>query len=151
MCLSKGLGAPVGSVLAGPSDFIHEARRMRKSLGGGMRQSGVLAAAGLVALDSIDRLVEDHELAQELAAGLGTIPGVIAPVLSEIETNLVYFGLEADHPQGKKTADFIEHLAQRGILMTGGYGRENKLRAVTHRDVSREGIRTTLDVIRAWM
>src|SRR5207244_3807681 len=94
LCLSKGLGAPVGSLLAGGRDFIREAHRWRKRLGGGMRQVGVLAAAGLYALDHhVERLAEDHAHARTLAEGLAELPGVKCDQ-GRVQTNLVYFDLE---------------------------------------------------------
>ena len=95
-CLSKGLCAPVGSMLAGSRDFIDEARRVRKILGGGMRQAGILAAAGIVALNEmVDRLAEDHANARRLADGLANIPGIaIEP--ETVETNILFFALAPD-------------------------------------------------------
>ena len=93
-CLSKGLACPIGSVFCGSEDDIEEAKRWRKRLGGGMRQVGVLAAAGLYALDHmVDRLAEDHANARTLAEGLAELPGVRCD-LSRVQTNLVYFDLE---------------------------------------------------------
>ena len=91
-CLSKGLGAPVGSILAGDEAFVDEARRVRKLFGGGMRQAGMIAAPGLLALDNVDRLADDHANAERLAAGLGALPGVTAP---EPDTNIVVAHTEA--------------------------------------------------------
>ena len=131
-CLSKGLGAPVGSLLCGPSDFIHKARRMRKMLGGGMRQSGYLAAAGLYALEHhIDRLKKDHQRARRLAEGLRDI-GLRAPAPA---TNMVYFDI-ANAPQAVKAVE------ERGIqLLAVG---TNAIRAVTHLDVDDEGIESAI-------
>ncbi|UCG38516.1 MAG: threonine aldolase family protein, partial [bacterium] len=99
-CLSKGLGAPVGSVLCGGRDFIREARRVRKRFGGGMRQVGVLAAAGLVALESMTgRLVQDHETARQLAEGLSRIPGIAFPAMPQ--TNILIFTVDEECFQGK--------------------------------------------------
>ena len=110
VCLSKGLGAPAGSVVAGPRDLVAEARRLRKRLGGGMRQSGVLAAAGLHALDHhVARLAEDHENARRLAEGLAALPG--ASLLFPIETNLVFVAFE-----GRSAA--VEHGGHGGQLRT---------------------------------
>ena len=125
-CLSKGLCAPVGSVLCGSAAFIAEARRARKVLGGGMRQAGILAAAGIVALERMtDRLREDHARAQMLAEGLAAIPGIeVAPVF----TNLVYFSLTAE---GAQTApEVAAALAERGVLI--GPRDARNFRAVTH-------------------
>ena len=95
-CLSKGLAAPVGSVIVGSTDFVKEARRARKVLGGGMRQAGVIAAAGIVALtEMVDRLAEDHLHARRLAEGIAELPGIsIDP--AKVQTNIVIF--ELDHP-----------------------------------------------------
>ena len=126
ICLSKGLAAPVGSVIAGPRDFIARARRIRKMLGGGMRQAGVLAAAGRVALDQmVDRLAEDHALARRLAIGLAALPGItLNPAL--VETNIVV--IELAH--GLDPATVLDRLASRGVRLIGFGGR--RLRAVTH-------------------
>ncbi|MCA9985259.1 MAG: DegT/DnrJ/EryC1/StrS family aminotransferase [Anaerolineales bacterium] len=128
-CLSKGLSAPVGSVLCGSAEFIHRARRIRKLLGGGMRQAGVFAAAGLVALDeSIDRLAEDHARAKRLALGLSDIAGIdIDP--ERIKTNIVYFGLEDDAPvTGQDVVNFMREEAGIWLGLTG----PRRFRAVTH-------------------
>ena len=129
VCFSKGLGAPAGSALVGPTDFIRRAHRVRKMLGGGMRQAGVLAAAALHALDQhVDRLAEDHALAARFAGGLSGIPGlsVVPP-----QTNIVF----ATVGDGRGPA-LLDHLKQRGVLATGLIG----LRFVTHLDVDRAGI-----------
>jgi threonine aldolase len=127
-CLSKGLGAPVGSLLCGGRDFIAEARRVRKRFGGGMRQVGVLAAAGLVALrDGPARLAGDHANARWLAEALADLPGVeLNP--STVETNIVVFAV----PSG--SAELIAALDRRGVL--GWAIDERRVRFVTHRDVS---------------
>lgn len=128
-CLSKGLCAPVGSVVCGSAAFVHEARRIRKALGGGMRQAGILAAAGLVSLaEMIDRLAEDHKNASRLAYGLSTIPGInIRP--NEIKTNIVFFELEKDVPCSAE--EVATHLRQNGNVLLGVTG-ELGFRAVTH-------------------
>lgn len=129
VCLSKGLGAPVGSMLAGPAALMDDARLYRKRLGGGMRQAGILAAAGLIALEQMTaRLAEDHANARFLAEGLGSLPGV--RVLNpEPATNIVVF--EAPEP-ARLSADLKAH----GVLINPIS--ETALRAVTHYDVSRE-------------
>ena len=129
-CLSKGLGAPVGSVLAGPAAWIARARRYRKAMGGGMRQAGVLAAAGRVALGTmIPRLAEDHANARALAADLAAVPGLeVRP--EEVETNMVMVGT-GDRP----AAALVEALRALGVL-TGTMG-PRTLRLVTHYDVGR--------------
>ncbi|HEY0544749.1 MAG TPA: GntG family PLP-dependent aldolase [Pyrinomonadaceae bacterium] len=141
-CFSKGLGAPVGSMLLGESAFIEEARRWRKLLGGGMRQVGVLAAAALVALEETPpRLHEDHAHAKRLAEGLAGLSGVrIDP--EKVQTNIVLF----DVSQAGMTADEIcARLQARGVLASG-FG--SSIRMVTHYDVSSEDIETTLVEIR---
>ncbi len=125
ICLSKGLGAPVGSVLLGSRDFIQLGKRWRKMLGGGMRQAGVLAAAGLYALEHhVHRLADDHARAQRLADGLAGIPGL---VVEPAQTNMVFLTVAKE-----RAAAFTEHLKQHGIVTTGLY----RLRLVTHLDVS---------------
>ena len=132
-CLSKGLGAPVGSVLCGAQDWIGEARRVRKMLGGGMRQVGVLAAAGLVALrDGPARLAEDHSNAELLAHGLEAAAGVEVQEVTP-RTNIVVCTLES-----ASSSRFAEQLAQAGVLAIPLIG--DRLRFVTHRDVSRAEI-----------
>lgn len=133
-CLSKGLSAPVGSLLVGPQDFIDFARRVRKALGGGMRQVGVLAAPGLVALqEMVDRLREDHERAKKLAERIAGLPGIrLDP--AEVETNIVIFGL--DHPRFT-VPEFLAALRERRVLAlatTGG------IRFVTHKDIDDEDV-----------
>jgi len=129
VCFSKGLGAPVGSALVGPHDFIRRAHRVRKMLGGGMRQAGVLAAAALHALDHhIDRLAEDHALAARFAEGLS---GIDALTVVPPQTNIVFVTVG----DGRGPA-LLEHLKQRGVLATGLIG----LRFVTHLDVDQAGI-----------
>jgi len=134
-CLSKGLGCPVGSVLAGPADFVKEAKRWRKMLGGGMRQSGILAAAGIHALQNhVDRLAEDHANARLLADGLAAIEGIeVAPV----QTNMV-FATVAEH----KVAGLAEHLQAQGILIAAP--NTGALRLVTHLDLDADAIRTAV-------
>ncbi len=144
VALSKGLGAPVGSVLAGPRDVMEAAWRVRRRLGGAMRQSGLLAAAGLHALEHhVERLVHDHENARVLSNGIDEIPGlrVVPP-----ETNVVLFDVVAP---GATTESLLDFLRERRILMLPfGPGR---VRAVTHLDVDRAGIMRTLDALAAAM
>ncbi len=128
ICLSKGLGAPVGSLLLGPKDFIAQARRIRKRFGGGMRQAGYLAAAGLYALDHhVDRLAEDHEKAADIDACLASLPYVVER--KPCHTNMVLFRIEA---AGGAPA-LQEHLADQGIRIIA-MDRE-WLRVVTHLDI----------------
>ena len=134
-CLSKGLGAPVGSVLAGPAAFIEEALRVRKRLGGGMRQAGVLAAAGIVALlENVDRLVEDHANARRLAEGVAGIKGVAVQVL-KVPTNIVLFSVVAPRINAH---DVVRLWKEQGVLALAIDDRQ--VRAVTHYDVDRAGI-----------
>ena len=137
-CLSKGLGAPVGSVLLGSKDFIDEARIWRKRLGGGWRQAGILAAVGLFALEeSPKRLHEDHQNARRLAEGLAEIPGIeIDP--EKVATNIVIFDVSGT---GKTGGEICARLKELGVLAIG-FG--SMIRMVTHCDVVREGIEETL-------
>ncbi len=139
-CLSKGLGAPVGSVLCGPAEFIARARKTRKMLGGGMRQAGIIAAAGIYALDHmVDRLAEDHENAKLLARGLAELPMVeIDP--DSVETNIVIFNARGDWH------DFTRALKQAGLLVSI-YG-PARLRMVTHYGIERSDIEEALDRVR---
>lgn len=141
-CLSKGLGAPVGSMIVGRRDFIEEAKSWRKRLGGGMRQVGILAAAGLLALEeSPQLLVDDHANARRLAAGVAEIPGVqIDP--ETVQTNIVIFDVAAT---GKTTAAIAAGLKAHGVLANGISARE--MRMVTHYDVQRDDIEQTLKVL----
>ena len=126
VCLSKGLGAPAGSLIAGSSDFVDQGRRWRKMLGGGMRQVGVLAAAGCIALEHIERLSDDHAHAQTLAHGLAQIPGISIDV-ARVQTNIVLFRL-VDMP----TEKLLKATAGTGCK-DDPFG--NGIRAVTHKDV----------------
>ncbi len=138
VCLSKGLGAPVGSLLLGSGERIEKARRVRKQLGGGMRQAGILAAAGLVALETmIPRLAEDHAGARLLAQTLARCPGV---AVTPPATNIVVAGL-AD----RSAPDVAAALAQRGVLVAAMDART--LRLVTHKDVSRSDCETAAGAI----
>jgi threonine aldolase len=144
-CLSKGLCAPVGSMLCGSAGFIAEARRSRKVVGGGMRQAGVLAAAGIVALEQMaGRVGEDHVRAKRLAEGLAEIPGLeVAPVTS----NILYF--ELMDGVSKTSEDIVKGLAERGVLLMGrGNGR---FRAVTHYWISDRDVEVAIDAMRAVM
>jgi threonine aldolase len=138
LCLSKGLGAPVGSVLSGPKDFIARARRWRKMWGGGMRQAGVLASAGLYALEhNVERLAEDHEKAKRLAAGIARCRGVdLDP--DGVETNIVIFRVT----DPAKAASIIPALKEEKVLILS-VGPQ-AYRAVTHLDVPAEAIDTAV-------
>ena len=140
--LSKGLGAPAGSILLGTRAFIQEARIWRKRLGGGMRQIGILAAAGLIALEEgPNRLREDHENARTLAAGLADIEG-ISITTANVVTNIVLFDIAGT---GRSSADLVEKLKEGGVLAIG-FG--NLVRMVTHCDVSRRDITRAVEVVR---
>jgi len=140
-CLSKGLSAPVGSVLCGSKEFIGRARKKRKMLGGGMRQAGIIAAAGIVALETmIDRLAEDHANARKLAAGLTQIRGITL-AQEKVPTNIVIFDLAQSFP----VAEFITKLASHGVKVIR-FG-NHRLRAVTHRMVSPDDIDYALNQI----
>lgn len=142
-CLSKGLGAPVGSMLAGSVEAIAEARLYRKRLGGGMRQAGVLAAAGLVALeDSPRRLAQDHANARFLAEALAGLQGIQID-LASVQTNIVIFDISE---LGVTTAEFSDRLKERGILANGISA--THMRMVTHLDVTREDCERAVEVIR---
>jgi threonine aldolase len=138
VCFSKGLGTPAGSALVGSKALIARAHRVRKMLGGGMRQAGVLAAAALHALDHhVERLAEDHANAKLLAEGLQGLPGV---TLEMPQTNIVFVDLAPE-----KAAGVVDRLRAAGVLCTGLY----KLRFVTHLDVSRADIERAVQVLRA--
>lgn len=140
-CLSKGLAAPVGSVVCGSRDFISEARRARKVIGGGMRQAGIMAAAAIIALEEmVDRLVDDHLNAQKLADGLAEMPGVsIDP--TRIKTNIVYFDVTHDELAAE---DLVKRLDVEGVRMLPvGIGR---IRAVTHYHITSDDVDYTLEV-----
>ena len=142
-CLSKGLGAPVGSMVVSSREFRKAAHRKRKLLGGGMRQAGVIAAAGLVALKETPPLIEqDHVNARTLAEGMAEVPGlVIEP--DAVETNLVFFRYEEG---GIDPARFVSELAERGILIGGD--RKGISRACTHHQISAEDVKTALAAMR---
>ena len=141
-CLSKGLGAPVGSVIVGSRDFIERCRPIRKMLGGGMRQVGVLAAAGLVALEEgPGRLQQDHENAQVFAQRLARIPG-IALDASKVQTNIVIFSVK---PGNLSSADFLARTASLGVL--GVPVDAARVRMVTHLDVSRTDIEKAAELV----
>jgi threonine aldolase len=139
VCLSKGLAAPVGSIAVGTRDFIHEARRARKILGGGMRQAGVIAAAGIVALsEMIERLADDHAHAGHLAEGLRAAG---YHLLHPIETNIVYFEPPAEHTP----ADLAARWREQGLLISPVAGRS--FRAVTHYGIEAADIERTLAIM----
>jgi threonine aldolase len=137
VCFSKGLGAPVGSALCGSRDFIARAYRWRKMAGGAMRQSGLLAAAALYALDhQVERLAEDHAKAKRLADGLQSLPCV---TVQPPQTNMVFVELARERAAGA-----VDRVRERGVLCTG----PNPLRLVTHLDVSADDIERAIKVLR---
>jgi len=141
---SKGLGCPVGAALAGPSELIEEAWRWKHRLGGAMRQAGVLAAAGLYALDNhVDRLAEDHDNARKLAAGLTNIPGVESK-WGMPESNMVFLDIKDNK---RNAAQWAEALLQHGVSI--GVETDNELRAVTHLDVNSKDIDAVLNAMAA--
>ncbi|MDX1997097.1 MAG: GntG family PLP-dependent aldolase [Thermoanaerobaculia bacterium] len=152
VCLSKGLGAPVGSVLCGSAERMKEARRVRKMFGGGMRQVGVLAAAGLVALGNRARLATDHEHARLLAETLAELPGTVVD-LDHVVTNIVVFGITAEFFRGGLASErdpideFLARLADRGVRAVRIS--PTRARFTTHGDVDRAGIEAAVAAIRA--
>ena len=138
-CISKGLGCPAGSILCGSKETIDHARRWRKRLGGAMRQTGVLAAAGLVALETmVDRLAEDHSNARTLAEGLAELPGISCD-LSRVQTNLVYFDLAK-----VSGAEFQEECRRRGLL--GEATDRQRVRFVTHLGITADDVQAALSI-----
>ncbi|MDX5408371.1 MAG: low-specificity L-threonine aldolase [Chromatiaceae bacterium] len=153
LCLSKGLGCPVGSLLLGSSEFIARARRVRKMLGGGMRQTGVLAAAGLYALQhNINRLADDHAHCQRLADGLTVLAAQLPALMGKltplpVQTNILFTDVELGLAER-----LVPYLAQRGIKLTGSNyqsanGSIKRLRWVCHLDISRDDIERTLQAV----
>jgi threonine aldolase len=137
-CVSKGLGAPVGSVLCGPGDVIERAARWRKMVGGGWREAGILAAAGVMALESgVDQLPVDHANARTLAEGLAELPGIELD-LDRVQTNLVAF-----RPTTMSAEHFLAECAARGVKGGGGYGR---VRFVTHNGIDAAAVQRALEV-----
>ncbi len=148
-CLSKGLSAPVGSMLVGNKEFIRRARRTRKLLGGGMRQAGILAAAGILALEQmVERLAEDHEHAKLLANGLADYPQ-LAIDADGVVTDIVMFSLRNAYNQPAtlaETEEFLQRVEKRGVLM--GHMGGGKIRAVTHYGIEQHHITTALTEVR---
>ncbi len=143
-CLSKGLGAPAGSMLCGSRMLMDKGRLLRKRLGGGMRQAGVLAAAGLIALEEMPaRLSEDHANAKRMATGLGAIPGV--RVERQPATNILFFDVTGT---GYSGAAFSEKLKERGVLMNAASG-PSRLRLLTHFDVDEAACLRAVEAVRA--
>jgi threonine aldolase len=139
-CLSKGLGAPVGSIIAGSKDFIKEAFRVRKAWGGGMRQLGIMAAGGLYALqNNIERLKEDHEKAQILARAINENPNLEIDMVS-VQTNILIF-----KPLNLSVEESLKRCGEKGLLLL--VGRVDSLRAITHLDVSLEEINSAVKIL----
>ncbi|MDP9281931.1 MAG: aminotransferase class I/II-fold pyridoxal phosphate-dependent enzyme [Chloroflexota bacterium] len=145
-CFSKGLAAPVGSIVCGDAETIAKARRVRKLLGGAMRQAGVIAAAALVALDEMrDRLVEDHRNAKALAQGLAQIEGVKIDA-AKVVTNIVSFEIDS---ASMDVGAFQKACADQGLRFSRYLGNSPRLRAVTHNDVTRADVDAALEIARA--
>ncbi len=141
VCLSKGLGAPIGSVLCGSKDFITEAARWRKVAGGGMRQAGIIAAAGIIAVSKeVQRLEDDHHNAEILAKGLAEIPQINID-MNQVQTNMVFAELTMNNVQ-----QLADYLKQNNILINAS----NPIRLVTHKDVSSEDMRQVIEVIKGY-
>jgi threonine aldolase len=148
-CLSKGLGAPVGSVICGSTDLVTRGRRLRKMIGGGMRQAGIIAAAGIVALERmVDRLADDHANARRLAEGVSKLPGVVID-LASVQTNIVIFRIERgpqSTPAPKLAQELVEGcLARKVKIHAIGPG---AIRCVTHKDVDADDVTRALDAFR---
>ncbi len=146
ICLSKGLGAPVGSLLVGTKDFILRARKWRKALGGGMRQAGVIAAPGLIALTKmVDRLAEDHANAKKLATGIANISALdVNPDM--VDTNIIIVDVKSwEEATGRLANDFLLRLKEKGVLATSFGG--SLIRFVTHLNVSSVQIDEALQVV----
>jgi threonine aldolase len=146
VCLSKGLAAPVGSVICGNGTFITRARRIRKMLGGGMRQAGIIAAAGIVALEEmVDRLAEDHANAYRLAEGISRIRGLAAKP-DHVRTNILFFDLV---DQRFTDDEFIARLKKKGVLLH--HAGPSNFRMVTHYGINEAHIETAIEALRAAM
>lgn len=144
ICLSKGLGAPIGSVLCGKRDLIHKARRWRKMLGGGMRQVGILAAAGIYALQhNIDRLQEDHENALYFVRELSAIDE-IAVDPDSVQTNILEILIRGPYPP------LCEYLLKQGIIFPASIRQSGGIRLVTHLDVTRADLKRVVSVLKTW-
>ncbi|MGQ9534879.1 MAG: low-specificity L-threonine aldolase [bacterium] len=141
-CLSKGLSAPIGSVVCGSKEFIAEARRYRKMLGGGMRQAGIIAAAGIVALNEmVDRIKEDHNNARALAEGISKIPGLKID-LERVKTNIIYFDLVSEKISAE---ELLTKSAEKGIKFLST--NNNRFRMVTHYGITEEDIKTVVKAL----
>ena len=140
-CLSKGLASPIGSVVCGNADFIKEARRVRKSLGGGMRQTGIIAAAGILSINEMrNRLKDDHENAKHLANGLHALPGIELDT-DLVPTNIIFFNF--DHPK-LSSSELVNHMESNGIIFSDYNGKHCRL--VLHHGISRDDVEKVIDV-----
>tara|TARA_Y100001970_G_scaffold290495_1_gene424438 strand:+ start:2239 stop:3273 length:1035 start_codon:yes stop_codon:yes gene_type:complete len=140
-CLSKGLASPIGSVICGSTNFIAEARRIRKSLGGGMRQTGIIAAAGIVSLNQMrNRLKDDHANAKYLANGLHKLPGIELNI-NYVPTNIIFFNF--NHPD-MSSSDLVNHMKSHGIIFSDYNGKHCRL--VLHHGISRDDVEKVIDV-----
>jgi len=140
-CLSKGLASPIGSVVCGNEDFIREARRIRKSLGGGMRQTGIIAAAGIVSLNEMrNRLKDDHDNARYLADGLHTLSGIELNT-DFVPTNIIFFNF--NHPS-ISSSELVAHMKSNGIIFSDYNGKHCRL--VLHHRISRDDVEKVIDV-----
>ena len=140
LCISKGLGAPIGSLLVGSKALIQEARKWRKMLGGGMRQAGILAAACEYALDNnIPRLRDDHDNALRLAQGLAAVPGISCDAAA-VQTNMVYIVID----DAEKVEPFKAYLGEQGVVLIGG----QEMRLVTHLDIDAQAVEKTIEFAR---
>jgi threonine aldolase len=141
-CLSKGLAAPVGSILAGSQAFVQKARKNRKLLGGGMRQAGILAAAGIIALTKmVERLAEDHERARRLAEGLANVPGLLVD-MTRVQSNIVVADCSG---WNRPVEELLALLAEQGLYVTP-FGPQ-ELRFVLHKDVDDAGVELALQIV----
>src|SRR5947209_14841798 len=147
-CVSKGLAAPVGSVICGSAAFIARARGVRKMLGGGMRQAGIIAAAGIVALERmVDRLAEDHANARRLAEGVAKLPGLTVNLV-DVQTNIVIFGVQRPEGPGGSEAATRELVAQCAARKVKSHAiGPTSIRCVTHKDIDAEDIERALDAL----
>ncbi len=144
MCLTKGLGCPVGALVLGSADFVADARRWRQAAGGGMRQAGVVAAAGIVALDTmVDRLADDHANARRLAALLAEAGLVLDHRPEEVETNIVFAEIPADLMDAD---EFVRGLAAEGVRVNPP--RNRRIRLITHHNISADDIEAAGAVVR---
>ena len=140
MC--KGLSAPIGSVLCGNEEFIYKARRIRKALGGGMRQAGIIAAAGIVSLKKMmTQLKKDHENAQQLAQGISNIEGLSLDD-NKVKTNIIYFELDSFE---KKGSQLVTEMGNKGVNFFETS--PNRFRLVTHYGITKEDVETTLHIL----